>query len=66
MNALLFFVNQEDEKKYSYEITYANASLGKIGLKDDIPFLKKHIKSRKRDIRDSAVFAIERIKERDV
>lgn len=64
-DALLFFVNQEDEKKYSYEITYANASLGKIGLKDDIPFLEKHIKSRKRDIRDSAVFAIERIKERE-
>ena len=64
-DALLFFINQEDEKKYAYEITYANASLGKIGSKDDIPFLEKHIKSRKRDIRDSALFAIDRIKERE-
>ena len=64
--ALLFFINQEDEKKYEYEIIYANASLGKIGLKEDIPFLEKHIKSRKRDIRASALFAIDRIKEREV
>ncbi len=65
-NALLFFINQEDEKKYEYEIIYANASLGKIGLKEDIPFLEKHIKSRKRDIRDSTLFAIDRIKQREV
>ena len=65
-NALLFFINQEDENKYKYEIIYANASLGKIGLKEDIPFLEKHIKSRKRDIRASALFAIDRIKEREV
>lgn len=64
--ALLFFINQEDEKKYESEIIYANASLGKIGLKEDIPFLEKHIKSRKRDIRGSALFAIDRIKERVV
>ena len=64
--ALLFFINQEDENKYKYEIIYANASLGKIGLKEDIPFLEKHIKSRKRDIRASALFAIDRIKEREV
>ena len=65
-DALLYFINQEDEKKYEYEIIYANASLGKIGLKEDIPFLEKHIKSRKRDISDSALFAIDRIKEREV
>lgn len=64
--ALLFFINQEDEKKYEYEIIYANASLGSIGSKEDITFLEKHVKSRKRDIRDSARFAIDRIKERDV
>ena len=64
--ALLFFINQEDEKKYEYEIIYANASLGSIGSKEDIPFLEKHVKSRKRDIRDSARFAIDRIKEREV
>ena len=65
-NALLFFINQEDEKKYEYEIIYANASLGKIGLKGDIPYIEKHIKSRKRAISDSALFAIDRIKEREV
>ena len=64
--ALLFFINQEDEKKYEYEIIYANASFGSIGSKEDIPFLEKHVKSRKRDIRDSARFAIDRIKEREV
>ena len=64
--ALLFFINQEDEKKYEYEIIYANASLGSIGSKEDIPFLEKHVKSRKRDISDSARFAIDRIKEREV
>ena len=65
-DALLYFINQEDEKKYEYEIIYANASLGKIGLKEDIPYLEKHIKSRKRAISDSAQFAIDRIKEREV
>ena len=65
-DALLYFINQEDEKKYEYEIIYANASLGKIGLKEDIPFLEKHIKSRKKNISDSALFAIDRIKEREV
>ena len=64
--ALLFFINQEDEKKYENEIVYANASLGKIGLKSDIPFLEKHINSRKRDIRESALFAIEKINGRGV
>ncbi|MBP3244346.1 MAG: hypothetical protein J6M59_04505 [Bacteroidaceae bacterium] len=54
------------KKKYEYEIIYANASLGSIGSKEDIPFLEKHVKSRKRDIRDSARFAIDRIKEREV
>ena len=63
--ALLFYINQEDEKKYDYEIVYANAALGKIGLKTDIPFIEKHAKSRKRDIRDSALFAIEKIIERE-
>ena len=65
-DALLYFINQEDEKKYEYEIIYANASLGKIGLKEDIPYLEKHIKSRKSAISDSALFAIDRIKEREV
>ncbi len=62
--AIYYYLNQEDEKKYSYEITYANASLGKIGTDDDIPILKKHLTSRKHDIKDSAAFAIKRIENR--
>lgn len=64
-DALLFYINQEDEKKYKYEITYANGALGQIGLKSDIPYLEKHIKSRKRDIRETAQYAIDRINERE-
>ena len=59
--ALRYYINQDDEKKYDYEIVYANASMGKIGTKEDIPFLQKHIDSRKRDIRLSASAAIEKI-----
>lgn len=62
--ALLYYINQDDDTKYRYEITYANASLGKIGIMEDIPFLEKHVKSRKMDVRDSAKYAIESIKNR--
>lgn len=63
--ALYNYINQEDEKAYKYEITYANASLGKIGSMDDIPIIKQHFKSKIRDIRISAEFAIQSIKERN-
>lgn len=62
--ALIYYINQEDEKKYECEIIYSNASLGKIGTKEDIPILQKHAGSRKRDIRESAKFAIDRISRR--
>lgn len=62
---LAYFLNQEDENKYNYEIIYANAALGEIGTKEDIPLLEKHMNSRKRDMRDSARFAIQRIIERE-
>lgn len=62
--ALYYYINQMDEKAYNYEITYANASLGKIGSVEDIPILEQHIKSKIHDIRDSAEFAIHRIQER--
>ncbi|QTE74287.1 HEAT repeat domain-containing protein [Clostridiales bacterium FE2010] len=63
--ALAYFLNQEDENKYNYEITYANAALGRIGTKEDIPLLEKHMNSRKHDMRDSARFAIQRIIDRE-
>lgn len=61
--ALYYYINQVDEKAYKYEIVYANASLGKIGSLEDIPTLEQHIKSKIRDIHDSAEFAINRIQE---
>ncbi|ETA81384.1 hypothetical protein T472_0206715 [Youngiibacter fragilis 232.1] len=63
-NALLFWVNQDDEKKFQYEITYANSALNRIGMIEDIPFIEKHAYSKKRDVRESAILAIESIKSR--
>ena len=62
--ALYFYLMQDDEKKYRNEIIYANASLGKIGCEEDIPVLERHIRSRSRDIKESAKFAIGSIQER--
>lgn len=58
---LRYYITQTDEKKYRDEIIYANAALGKIGTVEDIPILEQHIKSRIRDIRISADYAIKRI-----
>lgn len=63
-DALRYWVNQDNEKKYQYEICYANYSLGFIGKPEDIPLLEKHINSRKRDIKFTAVGAITNIKKR--
>lgn len=62
--ALAYYINQEDVKRYKYEITYANAALGEIGSVEDIPLLEQHINNRISDVRGSAVFAIERIQAR--
>ena len=62
--ALYFYLMQEDEKAYRNEIIYANASLGKIGNEADIPVLERHIRSRSRDIKESARFAIGSIRDR--
>ena len=62
--ALLYYLYQDDEDKFKYEIIYSNCSLGKIGTEADIPFLQKHINSRKRDIRISAKIAIEKISQK--
>lgn len=61
--AIYYYINQSDEKAYKDEIIYANSSLGAIGSLEDIQILEQHIKSRTRDIRNSAEFAINRIKE---
>ena len=62
--ALYYYLNQNDEKKYRYEIIYANSALCNIGKEEDIPVLEQHINSRIADIRDSAEYAILTIKKR--
>lgn len=62
--AARYWIKQMDEKKYKYEIIYANACLSKIGVLEDIELLDLHTHSRIRDIKDSALFAIEAIKSR--
>ena len=62
--AARYWAKQLDEKKYKYEIIYANACLNKIGVMEDIEILDLHTHSRIRDIKDSALFAIEAIKSR--
>jgi len=52
--------NSEDQ----YDLTYANATLNNIGTEKAIPYLEKHLNSRKRDVKGSAKFAIESIKKR--
>ncbi len=47
-----------------YDITYANATLSYIGTEKALPYLEKNLSSRKRDVKDSAKFAIESINKR--
>ena len=47
-----------------YDLTYANATLNNMGTERAIPFLEKHLNSRKRDVKGSAKFATESIKKR--
>ena len=47
-----------------YNLSYANATLNNIGTLRAIPYLEKHIKSRKRDVKLSAQLAIESISKR--
>lgn len=58
------FVGLDDEKKNEYVIIYAQGALGRIGEKEDIELLQMHVNSRKRDIKMSACFAQERLKEK--
>ncbi|WP_367864441.1 hypothetical protein [Pedobacter sp. WC2423] len=45
-----------------YDLTYANATLNTMGTPRAIPSLEKHLKSRKKDVKDSARYAIDEIK----
>ncbi len=62
--AVRYWVRQADEKKYKFELIYANASLGFIGEPCDITLLEQHVNSRIRDVKDSAIYAVNNIRER--
>lgn len=49
----------------SYNLTYSNATLNTIGTLRAIPYLEKHLKSKKRDVQNSARFAVEEIMKRN-
>ncbi|WP_165769799.1 HEAT repeat domain-containing protein [Flavobacterium araucananum] len=59
--ALIEILNDSEDP---YDLAYTNATINKIGTLRAIPFLEKHLKSRKRDVKDSAKYAIEEIKKR--
>ena len=47
------------------DLVYCQATLNEIGSAKAIPFIAKNLKSRKRDVKDSAQFAIEAIEARE-
>ena len=59
--ALIEILTNSDDP---YDLTYTNATLNRIGTLRAIPSLEKHLQSRKRDVKDSAKYAIEEIKKR--
>jgi HEAT repeat protein len=48
-----------------YDLVYCQATLNQIGSVKAIPFIAKNLKSRKRDVKDSARLAIEAIEARE-
>lgn len=60
--ALIEILNTSDDP---FNLTYANSTLNKIGTQRSLPYLEKHLQSKKRDVRDSAKFTIEEIKKRN-
>lgn len=60
--ALIEILDSSDDQ---YNLTYSNATLNRIGTLRAIPHLEKHLKSKKRDVKDSAKFAIEEIMKRN-
>jgi len=63
--ACTFYLGQEDEKAYKYEIYYANIALQTIGMPEDIPLLERFLKSRRPDLKLTAQYAIQYIRERE-
>ncbi len=61
---LAFYLSQEDEKSFEYEMYYANIAMQSIGEPEDIPLLKRFLKSRRPDLKMTAQYAIEKISER--
>lgn len=64
-NALIFYLTQEDEKAYKNEMYYANIAMQTIGEPEDIPLLKRFLKSRRPDLKITAQYAIQYIQERE-
>lgn len=62
--ACAFYLSQEDEKAYQYEIYYANIALQTIGMPEDIPYLERFLKSRRPDLKITAQYAVQMIRER--
>lgn len=64
--ACTFYLAKEDEKAWQYEIYYANIALQSIGELQDVPLLERFLKSRRPDLKLTAQYAIQYIRERDV
>lgn len=61
---LKIYLTQEDEKVYQYEMYYANIAMQSIGEPEDIPLLERFLKSRRPDLKITAQYAIQYIRER--
>ncbi|MDL2313603.1 hypothetical protein LJC36_01325 [Desulfovibrio sp. OttesenSCG-928-C14] len=55
---------KEDHQAHKFELIYANVVMGRIGNADDIELLGELVKSRIRDVKGSAEYAIESIQDR--
>jgi hypothetical protein len=63
-DAVRYWVRQKDEKLYKFELIYANGVLGCIGEISDIVLLEQHTNSRIRDVKATAIYAINSIRQR--
>lgn len=63
--ACAFYLRQGDEKTYQYEIYYANIALQTIGTAAEIPLLERFLKSRRPDLKLTAQYAVQYIRERE-
>ena len=62
---LRYYLLQDNEKAYKYEIYYANIAMQDIGEPEDVPLLERFLKSRRPDIKLTAQYAIQYIQERN-